>query len=507
MAMTARQKHRRRAGGMYIGPGAIALGAGLVSPTQGVGASPVFDTVPAAYALYGLERLVSTYSGPAVRLRRASDNAEQDFTPNNGNRLSRSAIVAWAGTGVQVRVKTWYDQSGNARDATMTTDETQQPILDLSSSVPTVFFVNSAIHHMNLPSAAYGRNQAALAMVAVASAEGAIAGVSYTIAGGPCGSVDALLDMRLQNSAAPKFASFARRVNSGSFGLPTSAVNGDDTGFRSLITEGDFANNVSAISVDGTRTTGTTDTAGNTQDADAYSVPAIGASRSNGAQPFSGHIRCVAFFQAAFSAGQRTALNAALDYVKTGSAPADIAAWGDSLTAAAGYPEMLAALFQGHRVTYNGGVGGETAAQIRARQVADNVYNQRINLLWAGRNSFKTQTPAQIIADIDLMIAHVIGGRYLVTSIPPSTLDSGAENTTRLALNAALAAAYGSRYFDIIPYWNAANDGSANDLADIAAGLTPRSTRADELHPNDIGKAAIAAGWKAEILARSWGAS
>ncbi len=35
MAMTARQKHRRRAGGMWIGPGAIALGAGIVAPKSG----------------------------------------------------------------------------------------------------------------------------------------------------------------------------------------------------------------------------------------------------------------------------------------------------------------------------------------------------------------------------------------------------------------------------------------------------------------------------------------
>lgn len=178
-------------------------------------------------------------------------------------------------------------------------------------------------------------------------------------------------------------------------------------------------------------------------------------------------------------------------------------AWGDSLTAS-GYPQILQISFGSQRPCYNFGVGGETAAQVRARQVADQLYNRYINLLWVGRNGFKVTTPASIIADIDLMIAHVVGGRWLVGSVPPSTLDSGAENTLRLALNAAFEAEYGDRYVDIVAAWQAANDGSADDLSDIAAGYTPRSLRGDELHPNDDGDAVIAAAWKTAILAKGW---
>jgi len=463
---------------------------------------PVFDGVN-VYALYGLQQLKSSYGGPLVTLRRASDNAEQTFYPVKG-KLKRADVLSWAGAGVAVYVKTWFDQSGNGYDAIQTTS-IRQPYLDFSAADPALYFLASGLHRLPLPSAAltFGRNQAALSSAAVASGDGTIAGTSYEVVVVPAGSVDATFSLRSQNGSPNKWTVFARRVNGAGFGLPTSAVNSDDSGWKSLVGEADFANNVSAVSVDGVRTTATTNTAGNTEDANPYGVPHIGSSPTGG-NPFQGFMRAAVLVRSSLSTGDRALVNAALDYLKPSTTNGNIAAWGDSLTAPSGYPDLMPSMFDGYRHAYNGGVGGESAAQIRARQVADLSYNQRINLLWAGRNGFKTLTPAQIIADIDLMIAHVVGGRWLVFGILPSTLDSAGDIATLNTFNAALATAYGSRYVDMKAAMQAAGDGSANDIADVAADYTPRSLRSDELHPNAAGKAVIASRARAAIMSFGW---
>ena len=69
---------------------------------------------------FSLRLLESNYIGPLIRLRRASDNAEQDFYCRADDKVDISAIDTWrAGSNVYVTV--WYDQSGLNRHATQTT--------------------------------------------------------------------------------------------------------------------------------------------------------------------------------------------------------------------------------------------------------------------------------------------------------------------------------------------------------------------------------------------------
>ncbi len=80
----------------------------------------VFDTAAAAYSM----RIPggSTYSDPLIRVRRSSDNAESDIhavltADSAGNRwLDTAALLAFVGAGNGF-VTTWYDQSGNGRNA------------------------------------------------------------------------------------------------------------------------------------------------------------------------------------------------------------------------------------------------------------------------------------------------------------------------------------------------------------------------------------------------------
>lgn len=64
--------------------------------------------------------LVTDYNGPLIRLRRDSDNAEQDFFCAANDIVNIDAINTWRGT-ANVFVVTWYDQSGLGRNAAQAT--------------------------------------------------------------------------------------------------------------------------------------------------------------------------------------------------------------------------------------------------------------------------------------------------------------------------------------------------------------------------------------------------
>ena len=103
----------------------------------------LLDTYSGAAAAYSLRRLRTAYTGDAIRVRRASDNTEQDIGFVD-NELDTSALTTFC-SGTDGFVKTWYDQSGNAKDATQTTLANQPQIVSsgsllLMNSKPTVFF-------------------------------------------------------------------------------------------------------------------------------------------------------------------------------------------------------------------------------------------------------------------------------------------------------------------------------------------------------------------------------
>jgi hypothetical protein len=94
----------------------------------------LLDTYSGAAAAYSLRLLDSTYTGDAIRVRRASDNTEQDIGFDVNGDLDTSALTTFC-TGTNGFVKTWYDQSGNAYDATQATTANQPKIYDSSTGV------------------------------------------------------------------------------------------------------------------------------------------------------------------------------------------------------------------------------------------------------------------------------------------------------------------------------------------------------------------------------------
>jgi len=105
-------------------------------------ASPILDTLSAA-AAYSLRLLRTAYAGSCIRVRRSSDNTEQNIGFVNGV-LNTVALLAFVGAGDGF-VVTWYDQLGNVRNATQATAANQPRIvnagvLDVQNTKPTSFF-------------------------------------------------------------------------------------------------------------------------------------------------------------------------------------------------------------------------------------------------------------------------------------------------------------------------------------------------------------------------------
>lgn len=174
------------------------------------------------------------------------------------------------------------------------------------------------------------------------------------------------------------------------------------------------------------------------------------------------------------------------------------AAWGDSLTNSGGgaglYPTALGRL--AGAVVYNGGVGGDTSTQIKTRMLADSTHYARPAIIWAGRNNFTS--PTTVKADIAAMVAALGHTHYLVLSVinrndTASEYSGGANYTTITALNADLAALYGSHYVDVRSYLvSLYNPLDAQDVIDHGHDCPPSSLTTDGLHLTAAGYSAVA---------------
>lgn len=104
-----------------------AAGYLSIAPASTTNMGPLLlDTVPGVGGAYSLRRLASSYLGPAVNIRRSSDNATQDvgFV---GNDFDFDGFNAFVGGGSGFVTK-WYDQSGNGNH-TVPGPVTSQPQL------------------------------------------------------------------------------------------------------------------------------------------------------------------------------------------------------------------------------------------------------------------------------------------------------------------------------------------------------------------------------------------
>lgn len=112
-----------------------------------------------------LRKLSSTYTGYACKVRRSSDNATTDVAFDYTTVVSGNSIVSaggnlttWMGSD-NVFVETWYDQSGNSNNATMSTAANQPQLANAGviytqNNRPTINFNNSSAHYWTVADAA-----------------------------------------------------------------------------------------------------------------------------------------------------------------------------------------------------------------------------------------------------------------------------------------------------------------------------------------------------------------
>lgn len=75
-----------------------------------------------------MRRLLSSYTGPLLRVRRSSDNTESDIGYTSAGDLDTTALLAFCGSGNGF-VTTWYDQAGGARHVSQATTASQPAVV------------------------------------------------------------------------------------------------------------------------------------------------------------------------------------------------------------------------------------------------------------------------------------------------------------------------------------------------------------------------------------------
>lgn len=107
----------------------------------------LLDNYPTSGAAFALRKISFTYTGNCIRVRRSSDNTEQDIGFLN-NVLDTAAMKTFVGANNGF-VVTWYDQSGAAKNAGQSTAANQPSIITSgvinynSTNMPTIKFDGS----------------------------------------------------------------------------------------------------------------------------------------------------------------------------------------------------------------------------------------------------------------------------------------------------------------------------------------------------------------------------
>jgi hypothetical protein len=91
------------------------------------GGNLLLDIYPNAAVAYSLRKLRTAYSGSSIRVRRSSDNAEQDIG-FVGNDLDTASLLTFCGV-ANGFIARWYDQSTNANNSTNATAAQQAQVV------------------------------------------------------------------------------------------------------------------------------------------------------------------------------------------------------------------------------------------------------------------------------------------------------------------------------------------------------------------------------------------
>lgn len=89
----------------------------------------ILDSLPTSAAAFSVRRLRAAYTGPLLRLRRSTDNVQQDIGFTIGGNLDKAAVTSFCGS-ASCFVFSWYDQSVSGRTLTRTTAGVQPRLVN-----------------------------------------------------------------------------------------------------------------------------------------------------------------------------------------------------------------------------------------------------------------------------------------------------------------------------------------------------------------------------------------
>lgn len=139
--------------------------------------------------------------------------------------------------------------------------------------------------------------------------------------------------------------------------------------------------------------------------------------------------------------------------------------------------------------------GGERVPKIVTNFQSAPELHSDPTIIWAGHNDVgDARASVDILADIatitDELDSHGTDYRVLTlipnknwTTTPPTT-----SGTIKGEVDAGILSAYGVKAVDVYAHLQTKGDGGANDIADVAAGLIPRSLQLDDIHLNKRGE-------------------
>ena len=112
---------------MVINGQAVINGGGVINGNADSGTVPVSylsdNLTVQPWSVWGFEQFKESYTGPAIKLRRASDGAESDFSFLGNGQLDYPAIATWAGGASYI--DTHYDLTGNGHHKTQNANGNQ----------------------------------------------------------------------------------------------------------------------------------------------------------------------------------------------------------------------------------------------------------------------------------------------------------------------------------------------------------------------------------------------
>ena len=279
------------------------LGLNGLTLQEGVGYVPPLDGLPTAFAAVGLCKLLTSYSGPLVRLRRSTDNVEADFSALSSGWLDPVAIAAWRGAG-DAFVVTRYDQTGNTRHVTQSTAANQAKLATHCRSVICDGTNDAALM---ASSTDWGRNVAGLTGASVARYISKVANNCLWQTNTPTPN-NRFRVITVATSGAGALQSRRLDADAGqSFNTPSDI--GDV--WHRMIGRRDYAAALGTLKIDGVDLSSALGTAGSTSDTSSPTAVFVESSPT-GSDFWNGETSAHVWFQTALSDADMTRLDAGL---------------------------------------------------------------------------------------------------------------------------------------------------------------------------------------------------